>query len=107
MADDNLLIANFYNAQLNGSVSSNAGGVQINWKAGPQSFIQVSKEAVSGELPWTVTVEGVNALTISKLPGIAGFGAFAPSGIPPGLGYLTSILYAVPGSVERGSAKAR
>ena len=98
MANDNLLIANFYGYEFEGSVSPSAGGVQIPVKVGPKSFIQVSKEAVSGELPWKVEMSAkmgtASNLPVDKLPAIAGFGAFTPSGAPgPSYGFLTSVIY--------------
>jgi hypothetical protein len=94
MANENLLIANFYNGEIKGNVSSSAGGVQIPVTVGPQSFIQVTDAAVSGPLPWTVAVHGGGGLSVTKLPAIAAYGAFPPSGTPgPVLGYLTSVIY--------------
>jgi hypothetical protein len=96
MANDNLVIANFNKqGDITGSVSSSAGGAQIPIKAGPQSFIQVSNAAVNGSLPWTVSMHAsgtVANLTVSKLPAIAAFGEFHPSGAF-NFGYLTSVIY--------------
>jgi hypothetical protein len=97
MANEVLLIANFNAYEITGSVSSSAGGAQIPVKAGPKSFVQVTMEAVSAPLPWTVAMRGegtVSDLPVTKLPAIAGFGAFSPSGAPgPTYGYLTSLIY--------------
>ena len=96
MANDALLIANFYKTQLKGSVSSSSGGVQLPVNAGPESFVRVTTEAV-GSLPWTLTMahETSSTVTISKLPAIA---AFSPPTGEPAKGYLTSVVYPASGS---------
>jgi hypothetical protein len=95
MANENLLIANFHNTEIAGSVKSSQTGAQTPVKAGPQSFTLVSAEAFNAPLPWTVEVRGENTaaqLSVTTLPAIAGFGRFNPSGTP-GFGYLTAVVY--------------
>jgi hypothetical protein len=94
MANEQLLIANFNTFPIKGQVSSNAGGPKIPVTAGPQSFILVTDAAVTGPLPWTVDVQSETPahLPVTKLPAIAAFGVFPPSGAQ-GYGYLTSVVY--------------